>query len=236
MPETPVAPGDDAASLLRRWLGRQLSTTQAEWLDSHRAAAANGTLRDLQIASGLVPRRLGQASIALDAADLAAAGQARPGWNPHDLTVDAAARQLLVLDSVIEAGAALANLCASADVAEAVALYRGLPLYPPSDRLDQQIGEGLRTSMQPIFEAIAHRSPVPRERFDESRWNHMILKALFIGAALDPIQGLDARCNPDLATMLIHYARERRAAGRSVSPDLWRCVTPFAAQERNPAS
>jgi hypothetical protein len=55
-----------------------------------------------------------------------------------------------------------------------------------------------------------------------------VLKALFIGSKLDPIQGLDERANPDLAAMLIDYAHERWAAGRPVSPELWRCVGPFA--------
>ncbi len=43
-----------------------------------------------------------------------------------------------------------------------------------------------------------------------------------------PIQGLDERRNADLAITLIDYAHERWAAGRLVSPELWRCVGPFA--------
>ena len=82
--------------------------------------------------------------------------------------------------------------------------------------------------MQPIFEAVAHRNPYPREQFDENAWNHMVLKALFIGSKLDPIQGLDERANPRLMRMLCDYAHERWAAARPVSPELWRCVGRFA--------
>jgi hypothetical protein len=115
-------------------------------------------------------------------------------------------------------------LCSTADVAELVALYRGLPLYPDPASLEPQVGEGLRSNMRSVFEAIAHRNPYPRAHFDEHRWNHMVLKALFIGSKLDPIQGLDERANPRLMRMLCDYAHERWAAGRSVSPELWRCV------------
>jgi len=57
----------------------------------------------------------------------------------------------------------------------------------------------------------------------------MVLKALFIGASLAPIPGLDDRANAELAQVLLDYAHERgRPAGRTVSPELWRCVGPFA--------
>ena len=86
------------------------------------------------------------------------------------------------------------------------------------ERLEAQAAEGTRTNMRAVFEAVAHRSPYPNEQFAENRWNHMVLKALFVGSALHPIQGLDARANPSLARMLCDYAHERWAAGRPVSP------------------
>jgi hypothetical protein len=115
----------------------------------------------------------------------------------------------------------------TADAGEMIALYRGLSLYPEPESLAFEVGEGLRSNMRAVFEAIAHNNPYPRDHFDEHRWNHMVLKALFVGSRLSPIMGIDERANPELARILLDYAHERWAAGRAVSPELWRCVGPF---------
>jgi hypothetical protein len=93
------------------------------------------------------------------------------------------------------------------------------------------VGEGLRSNLKPVFEVIAHYNPFPRDHFDENRWNHMVLKALFIGSRLAAIIGLDERANAELARILREYAHERWSAGRGVSPELWRCVGPFARDD-----
>ena len=56
----------------------------------------------------------------------------------------------------------------------------------------------------------------------------MVLKALFIDSQLWPIQGIDERANAELAGILCDYAHERWAAHREVTPELWRCVGPYA--------
>jgi hypothetical protein len=180
----------------------------------------------------MAPRRLGREDLALTADDLKAAKAARRGWDPRGWSVDDAARILLLCraDGDDEQFAArFTDLCRSADVAEAVALYRGLPLYPAPERLEAQAAEGVRSNMRAMFEAVAHHSPYPREQFDENRWNQMVVKALFIGSTLHPMQGLDARANPALARILCDYAHERWAAGRQITPELWRCVGPYAS-------
>ena len=57
----------------------------------------------------------------------------------------------------------------------------------------------------------------------------MVLKALFIDNPLHPIEGLDRRWNLEVARILCDYTHESRAAGRPVTPDLWRGVGRFAA-------
>ena len=118
----------------------------------------------------------------------------------------------------------LTTLLATADERESVTLYRGLPLYPEQAHHVARAAEGTRSNMRTIFEAIAHRNPYPSERFPQAAWNQMVVKALFIGSTLAPICNLDRRQNPDLTLMLRGYAHERWAAGRTVSPEVWRCV------------
>jgi hypothetical protein len=219
--------------LLRQWLTRQLPNSAQVWLEEQ-LGKLPGQDRDLYVALGMAPRKLGKADLALSAVDLADATRARAGWDPALWSVDQAARILILLQGggSGDAFAALfTQLCRTADAGEQVAFYRGLPLYPDPARLEAQAAEGTRTNMRAVFEAVAHCSPYPQEQFSENRWNHMVLKALFVGSTLHPIQGLDARANPPLARMLSDYAHERWAAGRPVTPELWRCVGPHADDE-----
>jgi hypothetical protein len=221
-----------ARHVLRTWLARQLQPEQNAWLDAQAAAlAADPSDQTLAIAFGMAPRRLGKADLAVSATDLAAADSTLAGWNPQGWSVTDAAR-ILLLSGLSQKEKPFAerfrSLCRTADVAELIALYRGLPLYPDPAALEPQVGEGLRSNMRAVFEAIAHHNPYPRAHFDQHRWNHMVLKALFIGSPLAPIQGLDERANRELARIMCDFAHERWAAGRPVPIEIWRCVGPFA--------
>ena len=218
---------DAPVDLLRTWVARQAGEA-AGWYGE--VVAEMAAERDLHIVLGLAPRRLGKADLDLAAEDSAAADAAYPGWNPSGWSVDGAARVCALLSFRGQRPFAeiFKDLRRTSDVAEMIALYRGLPLYPEPETLHFECGEGLRSNLKPVFEAIAHHNPFPRDHFDDHRWNHMVLKALFVGSLLAPITGLDARANPELARILRDYAHERWAADRSVSPELWRCVGPFA--------
>lgn len=220
--------------LLITWLRRQLEEPARQWLDEQlEKLGPSSPDRDLYVAIGMAPRRLGKDDLALSGSDLEQAEAARSGWDPRGLSLDEAARIVFLLHAGGEGerfALRLRQLCRTADVGELVAFYRGLPLYPGPELLEAQAGEAARTNMKGVFEALAHRNPYPMEQFGENRWNHLVLKALFVGSALHPIQGLDQRANPGLARMLCDYAHERWAAGRAVSPELWRCVGPFAAE------
>lgn len=222
MTETP-------AGLLRRWVLTQ-SPDQADWITaSLDAISAGAAERDLHIFLGLAPRKLGKADLTLTETDMAAADAAHSGWNPSGWSIDGAARVLALLSASGNRAFAdrFKDLRRTSDVAEMIALYRGLPLYPEPEALDFEVGEGLRSHIRAVFEAVAHHNPYPRDHFDEHRWNHMILKALFIDSTLSPIVGLMERANPELARILVDYAQERWAAGRPVTQELWIPVKPF---------
>ena len=218
--------------LLARWLSRQLSADATAWLEKSAAQLeSSGKDADVYLAVSLVTRKVGKADLALSELDLREAKAARASWDPRGWSADQAARVLLVLALQQDPSRfhrVLEQLCNSADVSELVAFYRGLPLYPDQPRYLARATEGLRTNIKGAFEAIALRNPYPSEQFPEAPWNQMVLKALFVGSALWPIVRLDQRANAELARMLRDYAHERWAAGRPVSPELWRCVGPHA--------
>ena len=226
---TECSMADATAALLRVALAQ--AGEQAGWLEEQLTALAAGAPeRDLHLFIGLAPRRLGKADLALDDAAHAAIDAARPGWSLDGWSLDGTARvlALAVYRGPRPFAETFKDLRRTADAAELIALYRGLPLYPDPASLDFEAGEGLRSNLKAVFEAVAHHNPFPRDNFDEHRWNHMILKALFVESALSPVVGLRERANLDLARTLLDYAEERWAAGRPVSAELWIPVRPFA--------
>jgi hypothetical protein len=219
--------------LLGHWLAARLAGDAAAWLASGVERLRGGAAdRELYLLTSLVSRHVGKEPLALSEAERRAASASRPGWDPRDWTCEQAARVYLLLSSTVDGAVTsrrLDRLCSVADIGELVAFYRGLPLYPDPPRHVLRAAEGVRSNMRVVFEAVAHRNPYPAEQFAEPAWNQLVLKALFVGSPLAPIVGLDARRNPTLARMLCDYAHERWAASRPVSPELWRCVGPFAA-------
>jgi hypothetical protein len=193
------------------------------------------TERPLSVAIGLAPRRLGKADLSLPKADLARAETLRTGLDLSDWSIDQLARVALMAASHRGDDAGFAarfdSFCTTAEINELIALCRGLPIYPGANLIEPRAREAVRSGMKPVFEAVAHRNPYPRETFAEDAWNQMVVKAFFIGSTLWPIQGLDERANPRLARMLVGLAQERWAAQRPVSGELWRCVAPHADSE-----
>ena len=214
----------------------RLSPAGYEWFDGQMDKLREAySERTLHITIGLIPRRLGKQDLALNEDERAAAQVTRTGWDPRNWSVADAARTLVLLETNSVSNqpfvSRFVDLCRTADVAELIGLYRALPVYPDAQDLEPQAGEGLRSNMRTVFEAVAHHNPYPREIFTQDRWNQMVLKALFVDSLLDPIVGLDERANPELARIMCDYAHERWAASRDISPEVWRCVGPMAEGE-----
>ena len=228
-----------AVDLIDSWLTDKCSHDGLIWLHEKRQYIANGAPKYIVFSAfSAVPRYLGKADLELSEKDLQAAEQLRPGWSPGHWSLDRAGRILLLLsipsDDVDRYVDTLEQLFMAADVNELTTLFESLALLPHPEALLPRALEGPRTSMTPVFNAIALRNPYPAEQFDELAWNQLVLKALFVGSPLYPIQGLDRRANPTLALILRDYAHERWAASREVSPELWRPVGPFITPELIP--
>jgi len=52
----------------------------------------------------------------------------------------------------------------------------------------------------------------------------MILKIFFIEEDINQVIGLKERANKTLADMLTDFANERKAAQRSVNPEIWKVI------------
>ncbi len=150
------------------------------------------------------------------------------GFQPERWTALETARVLLVLarpDLADESGArGIEEAFRYADEGELCALYRSLAHLPDAGRFAWRAGEGCRTNMRTVFEAVALDTPFPREHFDEVAFNQAAIKAVFVEAPLWRLYGLDERGGPELARMALDLCEERRSAGRAVQHELWLCV------------
>ena len=157
-----------------------------------------------------------------------------PGWNPERWTLLQAARVVLILsrDDLTQPSAHTAIEAAFrfADEGELCALYRSLAHLPNPEAYFWRAAEGCRTNMVTVFEADVLDTPYPALNFDAVAFNQAVIKALFVGAPLWRLWGLDRRLSPELARMALDLCDERRSASRPVPPELWLCLGTFAGE------
>ena len=118
----------------------------------------------------------------------------------------------------------ITQLFKAGELNELVALYSALPVLPHPEAWRFQATEGIRNNIAGVQSAIMLHNPYPADYFDEAAWNQMILKAFFTDKDITQIVGLDQRKNARLSQTLADYAAERRAAGRSLPPNIERLL------------
>ncbi len=219
--------------LLRDILGRSAAAEAMNWLDDEIAALRTDfNQRRFYFAFSGVSRRFDKrASVSVTDAERGelealCEGFAVDGWDEFRL-----ARVILLTvlseqpDSVYQE--TLERVLGSADLREQVAIYSSFPLLPEPGFLVGLAREASRTNIVDVFDAIALENPFPAAHFPEEAWNQLVLKSLFISRPLYRMQGIDDRANATLAEALSNLAHERWAAGRYVSPELWRSCANF---------
>jgi hypothetical protein len=215
--------------LLRRWLAGALAPEANQWLEAEVLRQRHAIdERRLGLALGLVGRRIGRKDLSLSSDDLAAARTLRAGWRPDLWGTDEAARVAILLATARRDDAAFAErvdrLCATGELTEHVAYLKGFAVFPAPTRLLGRAREAVRSSAQPVFQAIVCHNPYPADRFDDAAWNQAVVKCVFSGLPIETIVGLNARRNDDLIQMLRDLVSERHAAGRALPETVHRFI------------
>jgi hypothetical protein len=156
------------------------------------------------------------------------------GWDPRAWTLLETVRVALILarsDLAESAGVrSIEEAFQYADEGELCALYRSLCLLPKGDRFSWRAGEGCRSNMLTVFEAIALDNPYPVQHLDDTAWRQLIVKAIFMDVPVWRIWGLDSRLSSELARMALDLVDERRSAGRPVQLGLWLSLGEYAGE------
>ena len=193
-------------------------------------AASNQIIEDLGLYSAMAKRKLGEEKL-----HQATAVDTR--FSPLDISrwTSAETARLILLMTTIECNPAQAEGIITAyyrmgDESERMALIRGLVFFAPAEFLTVIALDIGRTNNLEVLAALSLDNPYPACFFSEEQFNQMVLKALFLGLAIERIEGLAKRANPDLARMGENYVVEREEAGRSVPVDIWLAIGPCASE------
>ena len=180
------------------------------------------------LAFGMVNRKVERCPVKISTSLLDRLKEKDAAFDIENWTLDQFCRLALLINLQPEDNKEkIETLLASADMREQVIIYKSLSYLPnPKDFVLNAV-DGIRTNMIDVFDAIALNNAYPSNYFNESAWNQMVLKAIFMERPIYKIYGLESRKNQNLATILHDFVHERWAAGRSVTPELWRMTSGF---------
>jgi hypothetical protein len=137
----------------------------------------------------------------------------------HAWTIDDAARTVLLVELGSAAEAELDDLYRHGDAAERRGVLRALPYLSLGDRAVYLVDDAIRTNDTRLIAAAL--GAYASAHLDEAAYNQAVLKCVFSGIPIGPLDGLPGRATPELARMLAAFAHERVAAGRDVPADVW---------------
>ena len=207
------------------------------WLDHAQALPLDGSRGLLLDAYARAASHVGRGALTLSDTALVDLRAAAPGVGFERWTVDDAAHALILIARhrhrppgrlfVDDAVACFEE----GDAREQQSWVRALGLWPEAEHFLPYAIDASRSSILPVFEALACENTYPARHFPERNFNQMVLKALFNSIALSRVIGLAARLNAELSRMAADYAAERAAAGRTVPADIG-LATGEGAEER----
>ena len=144
----------------------------------------------------------------------------------HAWTVDDAARTLLLMALGDGVEVELGDLYRFGDAAERRGVLRALPYLPVADRAMFLVDDAIRTNDTRLVAAAL--GPYATEHLDDAAYDQAVLKCVFIGVPIAPLDGLPGRATAETARMLAAFVHERVAAGRDIPAEVWDVI------DRNP--
>jgi len=158
--------------------------------------------------------------------------QIYPGFEKSSWTKQEVARVTLMISlDTSENKKILKSFFEAAEMHELIAFFKGLYLLENAEEYTSIVEEGIRTNMINVFDSFTSGNPFAKTYLKEWAWNQLILKALFLDRPLYNIQDIDKGKNKNLADMLQDYVKERWAAGRSISPEIWRMISGYLRED-----
>ena len=216
---------------LTEHIQQQLDAPRFDWLQNALNELSNSPdpINDLGLYSAMARRKLSDDLLA-DFSEKHA-----PDFSPipAKLRISDAAR-LLMLMQVLPADSSGRQETIKAyykmgDEQEHIALLRGLIMLPAGDYLTELALDAGRSNNLEVLAALMLDNPFPAQFYTQAAFNQMVLKALFLGLAIERISGLSRLANNDLSRMCESYVIEREEAQRDVPVDIWLALTPCAS-------
>jgi hypothetical protein len=185
------------------------------------------------ITFGMVNKKIDRTTIQFSEEQLSTLKSFEPAFNPDLWTLDQLCRLALVLSlDTASSKSKIETLVDASDMRELVTIYKSLIFLENAEEFMMKAIDGIRTNMIDVFDSIALNNSYPSKYFSEDAWNQVILKAIFNERPIYKIIGLEERNNQKLADILHDYAHERWAAGRRVTPELWRMMSGHLNEEK----
>ncbi|MDH5381952.1 MAG: EboA domain-containing protein [Cyclobacteriaceae bacterium] len=219
----------DNLELIKSVTEQHLDDDESNWFQQKLTKLEEDTSpRALYMAFATVPRFVSRNEMEFNAMEIQALTKVYPGFENSRWTKDEFCRLAFILHIPVDTNKTiLENLFQTADLRELEVLYKCLFFLDNASEFSRRAEEGVRSSMQNVFDAVTLNNPFASRYMGEDGWNQMVLKAVFMQRPLYQIVGIGEKANSKLASILSDYAHERWAAKRVITPELWRMMSGF---------
>jgi hypothetical protein len=185
------------------------------------------------MAFGMVNKKIERVAFEISEQELSVLKSYEPEFKPELWTLDQLCRLALMLSlDPATSRSKIETLVDASDMRELVTIYKSLIFLENAKEFMMKAIDGIRTNMIDVFDSIALNNSYTSKYFSEDAWNQVILKAIFNERPIYKIVGIEERNNQKLADILHDYAHERWAAGRRVTPELWRMMSGYLNEEK----